>query len=148
MQAIKQLPSVFLIALLMLLAGCASPDANSGNISPEAASPPAMASSSTAPVVVEKEAGNNGAPVVAEGIVDRSCKVDSDCAIKDVGNCCGQFPQCVNRESPTFPEQVKAQCAREGRMSVCGFPSISGCTCVQGQCAGVEGAMADQGILQ
>lgn len=69
-----------------------------------------------------------------EGEVDYSCRTDADCAVKNLGNCCGYFPACVNRNSPTFPEQVRAQCEREGRMSVCGWREIAGCTCVEGHC--------------
>lgn len=59
--------------------------------------------------------------------------------MKDVGNCCGQYPACVNKDSPTFTNEVRAQCAKDHRMGVCGFPSISGCECVQGKCSGVTG---------
>ena len=65
---------------------------------------------------------------------NRSCKTDSDCVVKDVGNCCGYYPACVNVDSPTFPEQVKAACAESGTAGICGFPSISGCQCVEGRC--------------
>lgn len=71
--------------------------------------------------------------------IDRSCKIDADCEVKNVGNCCGYYPQCVNVNSPTDPEQVKADCAREGRSSICGFPSIDHCQCVEGQCAAKTG---------
>lgn len=144
MPATKQRHAALLLAFAMLLAACASPDANSDSRSADADAgvPPSPVSSPATPGVAHKD------DAVADGVVDRSCKVDTDCAIKDVGNCCGRFPQCVNRESPTFPEQVKARCASEGRMSVCGFPSISGCTCVQGQCTGIEGTMDSEGLLQ
>jgi len=68
----------------------------------------------------------------AIGIVDDSCRADTDCAVKNVGDCCGYYPACVNKDSPTFPAQVQAQCQREGRMAVCGFREISACTCNQG----------------
>ncbi len=64
----------------------------------------------------------------------RACKVDADCAVKNVGNCCGYYPACVNREAPTFPEQVKAACARDGMSSICGFAEISACRCVENLC--------------
>ena len=67
--------------------------------------------------------------------VDASCRTDSDCVVKDVGSCCGYSPRCVNKDSPTFPEQVKANCAMQGRMGICGFPAIEGCHCDQGKCA-------------
>jgi hypothetical protein len=71
--------------------------------------------------------------------VDYSCKSDADCAVKDVGNCCGYYPACVNTHSKTFPDKVKADCAREGRMAICGFPEIRGCACVEGRCKNVLG---------
>lgn len=71
----------------------------------------------------------------APGAVDYTCRTDADCMVKDVGNCCGYYPACVNKDSPTFPEQVKAECEKQGLMAVCGFPEISGCRCVQGRCA-------------
>ena len=72
----------------------------------------------------------------APTVVDSSCRTDADCAIKDVGSCCGYRPQCVNKDSPTFPDRVKAKCAKDGRMGICGFPAITGCQCVSGQCKG------------
>lgn len=72
--------------------------------------------------------------------VDVRCRVDADCAIKDVGNCCGRYPACVHRDSPTFPERVKADCERRGMAGVCGFPVIEGCACVEGRCEAAEHA--------
>lgn len=68
--------------------------------------------------------------------IDYTCRQDSDCAIKDVGNCCGYYPQCVNAAAKTDPARVAALCAKEGQAGVCGFPSITGCRCVEGRCAG------------
>lgn len=65
---------------------------------------------------------------------DRSCRVDADCTVKNVGNCCGYYPACVNVSAETFPEQVKAACEREGRMAICGFPEIQSCRCVAQRC--------------
>ncbi len=73
------------------------------------------------------------------GTVDYSCRTDADCAVKNVGNCCGYYPACVNVDSPTFPDQVKAECAASGKSGVCGFPSISACQCVAGRCAAENG---------
>ena len=81
-----------------------------------------------------------GAPTV----VDTSCETDADCAIKDVGSCCGYRPACVNEASPTFPEQVKAGCAKEGRMGICGFPAITGCKCTDGQCEGTGSEVGER----
>lgn len=66
-----------------------------------------------------------------------SCRSDSDCAVKDAGSCCGYRPVCVNKDTPTFPEKVKAACAKEGRVGICGFQAIDGCQCVAGKCEGV-----------
>jgi hypothetical protein len=66
--------------------------------------------------------------------VDDTCVTDADCAVKNVGNCCGYYPACVNRNSPTFPDRVKAECVRKGEYGVCGFPQIKGCACVEGRC--------------
>ena len=71
--------------------------------------------------------------------LDRSCRTDADCMVKNVGNCCGAYPSCVNRNSPTDPAAVQAQCAQRGMASVCGFQEVSGCQCVQGQCRDIAG---------
>lgn len=63
-----------------------------------------------------------------------SCKVDSDCGVKDVGNCCGYYPACVNKDSPTFPEEVAATCRKNNQVGICGFPVIKGCQCVEQRC--------------
>ena len=101
---------VVVICLLLGLSACSAP-ATTPNA--PAAAPPA-----STPVVV-----------------DSSCKVDADCTVKDVGNCCGYYPACVNVNSRTDPAGVQASCQSRGMMSVCGFPEIAGCSCVQGKCA-------------
>ena len=76
------------------------------------------------------------APAPAGVQVVRTCKVDGDCVVKDVGSCCGYSPACVHKDSPTDPAGVQAQCARDGLSSVCGFNEISACRCVRNQCVG------------
>lgn len=71
------------------------------------------------------------------------CNVPADCEVKNVGNCCGHYPACVNKGSPTFPDKVKADCAAGGMSSICGFPSISSCDCVEGRCTAITGPSAD-----
>lgn len=73
----------------------------------------------------------------APPVLDYACRTASDCTIKNVGNCCGQEPRCVNVNSPTDPAAVQAQCAKEGRASICGFQPIQGCECRAGRCEGV-----------
>jgi hypothetical protein len=94
--------------------------------------PPAAAAHANAPASIAVGEPNPSAP----GAVDTSCRTDADCAIKDVGSCCGARPACVNVSSPTFPEQVKAQCKPSGRMGICGYPAITGCKCTNGMCQG------------
>ncbi|MCD9086026.1 hypothetical protein [Stenotrophomonas sp. SY1] len=74
-------------------------------------------------------------PTPSAVVIDQSCRSDADCTVKDVGNCCGYYPACVNVNSPTDPKGVQASCQARGMMSVCGFKEISGCSCVQGKCA-------------
>lgn len=81
---------------------------------------------STAPAMAD-------AAAIAE--VDLSCRVDADCAVKDVGNCCGYYPACVNRTSPVFPERVRQACEKTGSAGICGFPDIKACVCESGKCA-------------
>ncbi|MEO8366135.1 MAG: hypothetical protein ABI538_08000 [Pseudoxanthomonas sp.] len=69
--------------------------------------------------------------------VDSTCKTSADCAVKDVGNCCGAMPACVNKDSPTDPAAVQAQCQAKGMMGVCGFREVSACQCDNGQCVEV-----------
>ena len=62
------------------------------------------------------------------------CEVDADCVVKDVHNCCGYYPRCVNVDHEPDIEAVKSQCAKERRVSICGFPDISDCKCVANTC--------------
>lgn len=73
---------------------------------------------------------------------NRSCKTDSDCAVKDVGNCCGTYPMCVGKDAKTDPAAVRAQCAKDGMASTCGFQEVSGCQCVKGQCENITNGAA------
>jgi hypothetical protein len=105
--------TVVLICLLLGLTACSAPATAPATV----ADPPAPLTSAPAKIVV-----------------DSSCRTDADCTVKNVGNCCGHYPACVNVNSPTDPAGVQASCQARGMMSVCGFPAIAGCSCVQGQC--------------
>jgi hypothetical protein len=122
------LSSLVLCCLLSLLAACAAPassNGSSGTATPPAAeTPPSKPMSSPYPA-------REATPAVT---VDYSCRSNADCAVKDVGNCCGAMPACVNRNSPTDPQGVRAQCAASGMASVCGFSDVSACQCVSGRC--------------
>ncbi|GEM_PF-2014555 len=69
--------------------------------------------------------------------IDYSCYTDSDCEVKDVHNCCGFYPGCANKNAITDPDKVREICASEGLSSVCGFPTIYACECVQNKCEGI-----------
>jgi hypothetical protein len=96
--------------------------------------------SNPAPSAEPDTARRPPAELLVKDGVNYACSTDADCAVKDVGNCCGYFPACVNVDSPTFPEKVKAQCAASGMSSVCGFAEIAGCQCVEGRCTDAPGA--------
>ena len=78
------------------------------------------------------------------GSIDYSCESDSDCVIKDVHNCCGMYPECVNKDAIVDPGFVMKACSDAGKAAVCGFPSIDSCICNEGRCSGV--AVSGQNI--
>ena len=134
-----------LIISVAVMVGCASPGPVEGDSLLLAGNPernPNTEQSESKPVSTSESD-----PSSSVGKVDLSCKTDADCTVKNVGNCCGYYPQCVNVDSETFPDQIKAQCAREGRSSICGFPSIQSCTCIQGQCAARTGPANGSEVL-
>ncbi len=108
-----------LVAMLMMLASACAPSPVS---SADAQPAPAAAA---AAVPAEKNAINFG------------CQTAADCAVKDVGSCCGYSPACVNIDSPTFPEQVSADCADQGVAGVCGFRDVASCACIESRCTSV-----------
>ncbi len=112
-----------LLSLLLALTACTAPAATAPVTSQPAA--PSPVAEQTTPAK----------PAATPVVVDSSCKVDADCTVKNVGNCCGYYPACVNVNSATDPAGVQASCQAKGMMSVCGFPEIQGCSCVQGKCA-------------
>jgi hypothetical protein len=140
----RRLLTALLVSSLLALGACAAPSSEGAH----AATPPASDSRTTTPAADDaqapqptrarapepapktREAESAGKPIK----LDFACKTDADCAVKNVGNCCGAKPACVNANSPTDPEGVKAECARKGIMAMCGFKPIEGCQCVQGTC--------------
>lgn len=127
-RSLRQLAFVLAIAFgALALGACGSTASGNGGAATDASGKPLIAQPvSSAPVPATEAA--------KPGEVDYSCTTDADCAVKDVGNCCGYYPACVNTNSPTFPEQVKAECAQNDMQSVCGFRDIEGCACVEGRC--------------
>ncbi len=110
------------LAWTLLLAGCAPAASPGGPLQT-----PAPASASVPPSPPSQP--------------DLSCSVAGDCAVKNVGNCCGYFPACVNKDSPVDADAVRAECARTGTSSVCGFREIQACECASGQCRAAGAAI-------
>ena len=124
--------STMVIAVLLMLCACAAPPADPAQAAtPQPAATP-VAPAAPTPAARPAPVQSVAAPAAIK--IDRSCRSDNDCAIKDVGNCCGAMPACVNVNSPTDPQGVQDACAKSGRMGVCGFRQIESCQCVQGQC--------------
>ncbi|MDQ3206896.1 MAG: hypothetical protein M3Q40_10435 [Pseudomonadota bacterium] len=140
-------------ACLLALCACAGPataeaeaeavEAVQADLAQQSAPAPAR----TAPPMsdplppVEAVSPDAAARGASDSVVDFSCRTSDDCAIKDIGSCCGARPACVNAGSPADPEAVQAACAESGMVSTCGFPAISSCQCVQGTCEGNSGAV-------
>ncbi len=118
------------LALAFCLNACATEQA------PVKASPAIAAANTTQP---SPPRSARLLPNQPRGEVNYSCASNADCVVKNVGNCCGYYPGCVNSSSPTFPDQVKAQCAAQKMHGVCGFPADSGCQCVEHRCVTTAG---------
>jgi hypothetical protein len=106
---------------------------------PAVVAAPKAPAAAPAPIEQSRDALADKAPGFDPSNPDRSCKTDSDCVVKDVGNCCGRFPACVNKNAKTDPAAVRAQCAKDGMASICGFEEITACQCVEGQCQSAAG---------
>ncbi|MGO4223472.1 hypothetical protein AB4Y64_16635 [Lysobacter sp. TAF61] len=138
----RRLTTVLIALLLCTLCACAAPPSDAaGAATPSPVAAP-VTPATPAPVAAPAPAQSVAAPAKPAAVkIDRSCRSDADCAIKDVGNCCGAMPACVNANSPTDPASVQAACAKSGRMGVCGFKTIDSCQCTQGQCSDVSSGL-------
>lgn len=126
------------LVVALAAAACSAPATVAGG--PGTASPsPAPVETATPAPDTTVDAGK-AAPRAA---IDTSCRVDSDCAVKNVGNCCGYAPACVNRTATPDPAAVKAECERLGLQSTCGFREIPGCSCDGGRCAARRASVID-----
>merc|ERR1711862_93786 len=72
------------------------------------------------------------------GVNDISCTTHSDCMVKNVGNCCGAYPMCVNHEFQPDLNAVDAFCASSMMMAICGWSVIDACACVEGSCTDLQ----------
>lgn len=145
----RALARAVLVALLLsALAACAAPptarDPATASIAPEsdgvATGTPPRKSSPLPPERVSTPAPTRGN---SPPRIDASCRVNADCVVKNVGNCCGEYPACVNAGSPTDPAAVQAACKASGRMAACGFRQIASCTCDQGTCSAQSEPVGD-----
>ena len=145
MRWIPMRASIVLSALLALAACSAAP---TGGVQPPATrdAPPAATPATPAAIAPVAPAPVEPARPVVRGVpeLDRTCRVDSDCVVKDVGSCCGYSPACVNSAARPDPEAVQAACADSGMAGVCGFREIDACACVSNTCepARAGGAVA------
>ncbi|KAH7350152.1 hypothetical protein B0T11DRAFT_290674 [Plectosphaerella cucumerina] len=65
------------------------------------------------------------------------CKQDSDCVVRNVGNCCGYYPRCANANA-VLPKPCPG-----GGVGICGFPNIDSCKCgSNGGCVSLQGGSA------
>ena len=62
------------------------------------------------------------------------CEIDSDCEIKNVGSCCGYYPRCVSKNFSPDPDAVAKECMEMWIGSVCWYPEIDECRCVNNTC--------------
>jgi hypothetical protein len=131
-----------LLPVVLLLAGCTAPTSSqSPPVASAAQQPiaaqPAPAAPVATPVAQAPDAMETAPAPKSLDELGRSCNTNSDCVVKDVGNCCGAYPMCVNKDTKTDPAAVRAQCEKEGMASICGFQEVSGCQCVKGQCENI-----------
>jgi hypothetical protein len=133
----------------------ADPGASSGTVPGEPVEPqpqpvdadPVYPSETSDPVEPQSQAASPARrppeELLTQNEVYYGCNTPADCEVKNVGNCCGYYPACVNKDSPTFPDKVKAACAAEGSSSICGFQEIGGCDCIEGRCTAQPGPGGD-----
>lgn len=125
---------LLLLSTLMLVA-CAAPTATepaTGNLA--GSTPPPPPAPPAPPHVPPMSSPTPPQRVQDAVVVVTTCKNNADCAVKNVGNCCGAMPACVNKDSPTDPAAVQAQCNAKGMVGVCGFQEVTACQCRSGQC--------------
>ncbi len=121
---------LFLTLMCSLLSACAAPSPTSAELAAADTASPAPEKRRAPPMSTPYPPSE--AKPLAELVY--ACASSADCAVKNVGNCCGMQPACVNKDSPTDPEAVRAQCEASGTMGICGFREISACQCVSGRC--------------
>src|SRR5688500_2801359 len=102
-------------SLFRIFVICCVPTMLAACTAPQASSPSAAAGQAATAALTTKPPPPKGGPLPPERVrggapVNRSCKTNADCVVKDVGSCCGTLPACVNIDSPTAPKGVQAEC--------------------------------------
>ncbi|MEN1930085.1 hypothetical protein WCE37_13985 [Luteimonas sp. MJ250] len=123
----RMIQSASILLFVLALAACAAAQPDGGT------RPPPMSEPLPATPVARPAPTPPSAPTGVPDL-DRSCRVDSDCEVKNVGNCCGYFPSCVNKDAEPDPAAAQAACAASGMAGVCGFRDIQACACVSNSC--------------
>lgn len=139
MARLRRIASIVLLSLA--LGACAAPAPQAAAAQDGTASAGAQARQPVRPPGMSDPLPPQRLPGHAPPELDSSCRTDADCAVKDVGSCCGYQPACVNRDSPTDPAAVRAQCQRQGMASVCGFREVTACSCNAGRCEAAGAGM-------
>lgn len=67
-----------------------------------------------------------------------ACIKNSNCVVKDVRNCCGEYLRCVNKEYTPNSTAVMEECKRTNTASLCGSPEITGCACLANTCISLQ----------
>jgi hypothetical protein len=62
-----------------------------------------------------------------------SCQTANDCAVRNVGGCCGYLPRCANANGIFTPPGCPG-----GMVSDCGFIEVDSCACELGQCVSLS----------
>ncbi|MBI3051430.1 hypothetical protein HYY74_03145 [Candidatus Woesearchaeota archaeon] len=118
--------AALILAIALVAAGCAQQQTET---SPDVA---------TAPEQSPPEKAAPGTLKAYYDSIDYSCSSSQDCEVKNIGNCCGEDPRCVNRNSRADPQQVIELCAKEEASSICGFQAIEACECKSRKCQAVQ----------
>ncbi len=65
-----------------------------------------------------------------------SCNFNFECKIKDIHDCCGYYPECVNSNAKVDPDFVDRICGKEVRLCPLGvFTSdTTSCKCINKKC--------------
>ncbi len=113
-------------ALVLVIAACEIPEQPSDPVTTTT-----IASTTTTTIILDDDPNNER----DDSVIIRTCEVDADCVVMNVGNCCGYYPQCLNRDSITDPEYQYNRCMRRGFSPGCAYPpEIDSCGCIEGRC--------------